>query len=433
MKKFIVLLIFISILFISCKKEPSGPPIIDLQGRDYLYDLMNEWYLWYNLMPSVKKDDYTDPFKLLEAMKYKTLDKWSFVENYDEFKAAMEGTFVGHGFRIGLDENGIARIALIYANSPLYANGVRRGWIVKKINDTEIAPILSAGNSAAYTQLIGESKAGITNKFLFQKPDGTEVTISSTKASFTLNSVLVYDTLHLSSGTTGHLVFDSFIQPSTQELQTAFSYFKTNAVTDLVIDLRYNSGGILDVAVDLASLIAGNAFVSTTLIKSSYNDKHTSENRITNFKSEANPLNLTRLVVITTRYTASASEVVINGLKPHLNVKCIGDTTNGKPTGMNVWTYPANSNSPTFVFAPITFKLVNSANEGDFFGGILPAKYVPDDISHDFSDRKELCLKEAIHYLETGSVSTKSEYIYNHSVQVSEKPAWMNNLFISVK
>jgi C-terminal processing protease CtpA/Prc len=367
-------------------------------------------------------------------MRYKTLDRWSFVENYDEFKASMEGTFVGHGFRIGLDENGFARIALIYANSPLYANGVRRGWIVKKINDTEIAPILSAGNNAAYTQLIGPSQAGISNKFLFQKPDGTEVTITSIKASFTINSVLVYDTLHLSSGITGHIVFDSFIQPaSAQELQTAFSYFKGNHVTDLILDLRYNSGGLLDIAVDLASLIAGTPFASTTFVKSSYNDKHTAENSITNFKAESYPLNLTRLAVITTRLTASASEVVINGLKPHLNVKCIGDTTNGKPTGMNFSYFPSNSNSPKFVFAPITFKLVNSANEGDFFGGIPPAKYVPDDIIHDFKDRKELCLKEAIHYLETGSVSTKSDYIYRPSVQESEKPAWMNNLFISVK
>jgi carboxyl-terminal processing protease len=117
---------------------------------------------------------------------------------------------------------------------------------------------------------------------------------------------------------------------------------------------------------------------------------------------------------------------VINGLKPIIPVICIGDTTNGKPTGMNLWT----DNDENYVFAPVTFEAVNADNAGGFYNGIPPDKYVPDDFTHDFSDRNELCLSEAIHYLETGSISTKSAYIYKPSVQVSEKPAWMNNLLI---
>ena len=69
------------------------------------------------------KENYTDPYELMDAMRYKTLDRWSFVADYDEFIAEMQGTFVGHGFRIGLDNAGNARIAMIYSNSPLYANG----------------------------------------------------------------------------------------------------------------------------------------------------------------------------------------------------------------------------------------------------------------------------------------------------------------------
>jgi C-terminal processing protease CtpA/Prc len=96
------------------------------------------------------------------------------------------------------------------------------------------------------------------------------------------------------------------------------------------------------------------------------------------------PLNLTRLVVISTRETASASEVVINGLKPFMSVVTIGDTTNGKPTGMNVWGY-----NNKYVYAPVTFRLVNSAGQGDFYSGFPPLKYVPDDITHDFGDPNE--------------------------------------------
>jgi hypothetical protein len=74
-------------------------------------------------------------------------------------------------------------------------------------------------------------------------------------------------------------------------------------------------------------------------------------------------------------------------------------------------------------------KIVNSQNQGDFFAGIFPAKVLPDDITHDFSNREELCLKEAIHYLETGSVSTKGVVPFKRYPQFSEKPKWMTNGF----
>jgi len=88
-------------------------------------------------------------------------------------------------------------------------------------------------------------------------PDGRDSTITSSKASFILNTVIVCDTLHLKSGITGHLVFDQFIPPSNAELATAFAYFKQNNITDLIVDLRYNGGGDLDVLTNMASYIAG--------------------------------------------------------------------------------------------------------------------------------------------------------------------------------
>ncbi len=142
MKKLPFLNILFLTLFASCKKDnvPPDVTVTPAMARDSLYYIMNEWYYWYDLMPTVNKDDYADPYELLDAMRYKELDRWSFVADYDEFMAEMQGTFVGHGFRIGVDDSGNASIAMIYNNSPLYANGVRRGWIVKKINDTDVAP-----------------------------------------------------------------------------------------------------------------------------------------------------------------------------------------------------------------------------------------------------------------------------------------------------
>jgi carboxyl-terminal processing protease len=431
MKKYILLSAFSLLILFSCKKEDPPPPVDNngavtpAMARDTLYLIMKEFYFWYNLMPEVTKENYSDPYKLLDAMRYKQLDRWSFVADYDEFTAEMNGTFVGHGFRIGVDDAGKARIAMIYNNSPLYAQGVRRGWIVKTINGTAIAPLLLSGNGQAYSDLIGPSTAGITNVFVFTKPDGTDATISSTKATFQLNSVLLYDTLNLKTGVTGHLVFESFINPSRTELATAFAYFKANNIKDLILDLRYNGGGYLDIAQTLASYIGGDVLSGKVFAKLKYNDKHQNENYTYAFKTTAYSMNLSRMVVITTRNTASASEAVMNGLKPHINVVTVGDTTNGKPTGMNGWEV-----GKKYFMWPVTFKIVNSLDQGEYFNGIYPGKLAIDDITHDFTDRNEANLKEAISFLQNGAFTAKSFGVFKNKPQFSEKPDWMNNTFL---
>jgi C-terminal processing protease CtpA/Prc len=355
-------------------------------------------------------------------MEYKTLDKWSFVADYNEFVAEMQGEFVGHGIRIGLDDSRKARIAMIYSKSPLYADGVRRGWIVKSVNGYDIAKIIYDGDATAYNAAMGASTAGVTNKFVFTKPDGTDIEISSTKSSFIVNSVLLYDTLHLSTGITGHLVFESFISPSPAELATAFKFFEECNIKDLILDLRYNSGGYLSVAQTLATEIGGKTLANSGSVFGvlKYNDKNQDQNYTYKFdKNVQVNLSLTRLIVISTRLTASASEAVMNGLKPFMDVISIGDTTNGKPVGMNGWEV-----GEKYFFWPITFKIVNKNNEGDYFNGFAPGKAVSDDITHDFIDRSELCLKESIHYLETGTFSTKGSDSFYRYHQYSEKPSW---------
>jgi len=430
----IIKLLFIAILslslFASCKKEPATttPPnttVTPAMARDSLYYIMNDWYLWNTLMPTVNKDSYADPYLLMDAMRYKELDRWSFVADYDQFMAQMEGSFVGHGFRIGLDDANNARIVYLYSGSPLYADSVRRGWIIKTINGTALAPILIANDGAAYSNLIGLSEAGVTNTFVFQKPDGKEKTITSTKTSFTLNSVLLADTLHLSTGIAGHLVFESFIAPSETELASAFAYFSGAGVNDLILDLRYNSGGYLYIAQELASYIAGGSNAGNTFIKLIFNNRHLDQNYTYPLISNSHPLNLSKVVVITTRETASASESVMNGLTPYMNVISLGDTTNGKPVGMS-----GGDIDKKYFIAPVTFKYVNKNDQGDFYTGIAPAYIVGDDITRNFNDREELSLKAAINYIETGSFPVKkSAYEFQRHPQFSEKPDWMKNAF----
>jgi len=416
----VILVIALFGVLCSCEKKKTQVTVTDAMARDTLYYIMNDWYYWYKEMPAIDKEIYTNPYNLLTALRYKEYDRWSFVADYEEFISEMNGEFYGHGVSIGVDTDGKARIAMIYSESPLYKAGVRRGWIVKTINGFDIAEVITGRDNTTYTYIFGLT----SSDFVFEKPDGTQMTFTSTKSSFTVNTVLHADTLHLKSGTTGHLVFESFILSSSAELEKAFDFFKKNNVNNLILDLRYNTGGSLGVAQELASYIIGNNHEDDVFAALTYNDKRQRYNQPFFFGETDYPLNISNLVVISSRSTASASEAVINGLKPFINVIQVGDTTYGKPMGMDGW-YCGKK----YVFYPVTFKLVNSEGVGDYFEGIYPDIFALDDLKNDFSDRNEGCLREAIEYLETGDLEgeeIKGEY---HPGFNSEKPEWMYNVF----
>jgi C-terminal processing protease CtpA/Prc len=196
-------------------------------------------------------------------------------------------------------------------------------------------------------------------------------------------------------------------------------------VNSLILDLRYNPGGDISVAQSLASYIGGSGLSGKTFSKIEYNDKLTKYNTPIPFRTMAGAISVPKMVVLTSRGTVSASELIINGLKPFITVVTVGDTTLGKPIGMNVWDV-----GKKYVFAPITFKIVNSLGQGDYFDGIPPNKLAADDITHDFSDRRESCLKQAIDYLNTGSFTAKSITKFRNYPQYVERPEWMENMFL---
>jgi len=419
MKKIILITLLIIPLIYGCKEDPVVPVdeyTDEESARDGLYDLMEYVYLWYNTMPTVKVSDYDGPQSLLEAVRYQPIDRWSFVTDYDSFMASMEGSFVGHGIRMALDDDDNVRVVSLYKNSDLWPEGVRRGWIIKSVNNIPLAPIFISGDDEAYDDLMGASTAGLVNTFTFINPEGSEVTINSTKASFTINSVTADTVLDLSSGKTGYLCFETFIDPSEQELNEAFANFKSNNITDLIIDLRYNGGGYMDIAQQLSSLVLSWDDTTSVCYKLNYNSLVGPEwNESYNFIRTESPLGLDRVVFITTRSSASASEVVINSLKPYIGVTIVGDTTHGKPAGMNIWGYPFPSNSNPdpdykYVFAPITFEYVNASDEGHFYEGMVPDVMASDDITHDFGDPEEASLKAAIGVLEGKKAATATTF-----------------------
>jgi len=275
MKKILLFTALIIPLLAGCKKDPPDPVdeyTMEERARDGLYDLMQTVYLWYNYIPTVKVTDYPGPDEILDAIRYKPRDRWSFVISWEDYLAMKEGTFVGHGIRMGLDSENNVRVVSLYTGSDLWPGGVRRGWIVKTVNGTPIAPIFISGDDAAYNTLLGPSTAGVTNSFTFQRPDGTEVTYSSTKATFTINSVSSPKILDLATGKTGYFAFDTFIEPSEQELDNLFADFKSTGITDLIIDLRYNTGGFMNIAEQLSSLVMEAADTTKLCYSLKYND-----------------------------------------------------------------------------------------------------------------------------------------------------------------
>jgi carboxyl-terminal processing protease len=392
-------IILIGILFIgllSCEKEKN------LTLNETIKSIMDEWYLWYDKMPMVNIASYTKPQDLIDALKYETLDRWSFIITEDEYNQYYEeGKYYGHGMGYSFGSDNKPRVIYVFKSSELYKSGVRRGWTIKMINGT----IPTSSNVAG---LLGDNVAGIQNTFLFGRPDATDTSLTFTKTEVKMDMILESDTFHLGNTIAGYLVLYGFIANAKTELENIITSFKLQGVSELIVDLRYNGGGWVEDAAKFGALIAGSNAENDVICKIIHNDKKTSENFEIKMETNQNSLNLKRVFFITTKSTASASELLINGLKPFIDVKIIGKASDGKPVGM----YKQDLTEFKYVFFPIMFKTVNKNDEGDYYNGIIVDKEVSDDITHDFGSRDEACLYQALYYIEHGNYSVaRKSYI----------------------
>ena len=194
----------------------------------------------------------------------------------------------------------------------------------------------------------------------------------------------------------GYLFFRNFVRPSIAALDQAFAALETAGVDELILDLRYNGGGLVDVAVHLASLIGGPGLRDQVFADSRHNDRNRRLNQTRRFGGASASLRLERLVVIATRASASASELLINGLTPFLPVVVVGNRTYGKPVGQYGLPFCDK------VLAPVAFSMVNARGEGDYFDG-LPADCVAaDDIGHELGSAEEGSLAVALDFVASG-------------------------------
>jgi carboxyl-terminal processing protease len=168
-------------------------------------------------------------------------------------------------------------------------------------------------------------------------------------------------------------------------------------VQDVVLDLRYNGGGYVSVQNVLANYLVPNAGNGGVMETQQYNDQYKDWNETVNFKKKGT-LNLSRLFVIVSQNTASASELLINSLKPYMNVQLVGPSaTHGKPVGF----FPVPVYD-WYIF-PVSFRTVNKNGEGNYFNGLALNNQVMDGLNKAWGDPAENCLASVLRYIGSGS------------------------------
>ncbi|MBT29499.1 MAG: hypothetical protein CMO01_07530 [Thalassobius sp.] len=386
--------LLVSVLVLSCDKD--DPVLQDLTDeeldiRNQLVAIMNYWYLWNDEVPDVDVRAYESMQDLMDAMIKNDLDKWSYVtdeSSYDQY--FKQGTYAGHGFGMRYDDEGKLRVSLVYPGSPADSSGVTRGFNIVAINGKSVSDINDL--DAAF----GADVEGVVNEFKFLNTEGEEVTKQIGKAQVDIVTVLHESIIEQNGKKIGYLVFNNFIERAETDLSNAFADFAENHIDELVLDMRYNGGGLLDLATMLSGMITSADNNGDLFVELEHNADRTANNSSFFFESEPIQLGLNRVVIITTGSSASASEAVVNCLKPYIEVKTVGTTSYGKPVGSYGFRYEG------YIISPISFRVVNANGVGDYFSGIPVDSQIPDDISVDFGNTEEACLKEALYYLESG-------------------------------
>jgi C-terminal peptidase prc len=359
---------------------------------------MQDLYLWYRQIPDVDITKYPSPEAYLEAIRYRPLDStFSYITSravQDAFFRSSQ--FIGFGFSTTLTEAGGIRITEVFAGSPAQQGGIARGDQIVAIDGRSVTSLASSGELPA---ALGPAESGVVRELLIVRQDGEQLGVRLVKQVVTVPTVSLTRVFDVAGRRVGYLNFRDFVEPSVSALDAAFAQLRSGGATELVIDLRYNGGGLVSVAQHLGSLIGGARTSGQVFTEFVHNDRNRSRNQTVRFTTEANALSLDRVLVITTRASASASELVINALRPFITVVTVGDRTYGKPVGQ----YPVNFCSK--VLAAVAFAVRNANGEGDYFDGLPPTCSASDDLDHQLGSPEEASLHEALAYVATGKCS----------------------------
>ncbi len=412
----------LSMFVISCSKsndDVEAPQNLEVQ--DFIWEGLNLYYLWKDNVPNLsnsKVDNSTEYVNFLSSAEPATFfenlifdrqntDKWSWiVDDYIALENLFQGITTSNGIEYGLffetnsSSDIFGYVRYILPNSDASSKNVFRGYIFDAIDGVQLTvdnyrDLLGADS---YTMNFADLNAG--------NPVSNGTSVDLTKFEYQENPVFITKTFDIGGVKIGYLLYNSFTSAFDQELNTAFAQLKAEGATELILDLRYNSGGSVRTATYLASMITGQ-FNNELLTKEKWNNDlqewfeanhpdwltnnftdeilNTDSNNNIIVQEAINSLNLDDLHVIITNSSASASELVINGLNPYINVVTVGEQTTGKYTASitvydssNFGRAGANPNH-TWAMQPIVLEEVNKLGVNDK-DGFEPTFLLPENL-----------------------------------------------------
>jgi C-terminal processing protease CtpA/Prc len=360
---------------------------------------LRDIYFWYQQLPDPDPVGFASPEAYLDAVRYKPIDtSYSYITNKAASDAFFsDSQFIGIGLATHQTSASTLRVTEVFPDSPASEAGLGRGDYLLSINGKGVPDLIRTGE---INTIFGPSQIGVVVDLTWRRLLGGEASATLTKRAVTIPTVSRTQVYDQSRGTrVGYVVFRNFVRPSTGALDTAFTELSAAGAGELILDLRYNGGGLLSVAQHLSSLIGGTVTNGQVFVELFHNDKNASRNKTLAYDDPPSALSLSRLIVIATRATASASESVINGLRPFIPVTVVGNTTFGKPVGQYGYDFCDKT------LFPVAFEVRNARGQGDYFNGIPADCAASDDLDHAIGDEGEASLAEALHYIRSGTCS----------------------------
>ena len=376
--------------------EPPADCSVESENQ-FVFDVMADYYLWNGELPEgVDVAAYDSPEAMAASLRVDQ-DRWTRVSDLATSDALfMEGKFIGYGYKTLRGENDEVQLSFVSDNSPASIAGLVRGDIIVGAGGFTAAELDEAGT---WSEVYGENEPGVSVELQVQKIDtGMVETLTLTKEWIDVVSVPVAELLDGPQGSSvGYFVMDKFVETTKAELDAAFAQFKEAGASTIIIDLRYNGGGLISVAERLVNLAVGADHSGSIAYRFTYNDNYASENSSTRISKMSSSIGADKIIVLTSSRTLSASELVINALFPYADVTLIGSDTGGKPVGMKGFDFCDKK------LFPITFRLVNADGNTDYFDGLPADCFASDDLFHQLGDTQEGMLAAAMAYIDTGS------------------------------